>query len=74
MGCHADGMDHSLEFGAQGGVGFLVDGQVQLQPIFQPARVVVIGRNLVEAQLLDDVRAYPLGGVNRAFLSIVPFF
>lgn len=69
MGCHTGDIDHSLEFGAQGGVGFLVDEQVQLQPTLPLARVVVIGRNFIKARLLVAVRAYPLGGVNRVFFS-----
>ena len=47
----------------------LVDQEVLRRAAFPPARVVVVRRDLVEAELLVVVRADPLGRVDRALLQ-----
>ena len=69
MRCRSSGFDQGLVLGRERVVGFLVHIQVQLQAALPPARVVIIRRDLVEAQLLVVVRAYPFGRVNAAFFK-----
>jgi hypothetical protein len=58
-----------LVLGRQRVVGLGVDVQFELRATFPPAGVGVVGRHLVQAQLLVVVRAHPFGGVDRALLQ-----
>ena len=47
----------------------LVEEEVDGRTAFPPARIVVVRRNLLEAELLVVIRADPLGGVDGALLE-----
>ena len=47
----------------------LIDEEIKLRASFPPTGVVVVRRDLVEAELLVIVRANPFGRINRAFFQ-----
>ena len=50
-------------------VGLVIDEEVQLRTAFPPAGVVIKRRDLVKAQFLIVVRAYPFSGIDGAFFQ-----
>ena len=62
-------LDHGLVLGGQRFIALDVDVEVGLGAPLPPAGVVVVGRHLVEAQLVVVVGADELDGVDRALLQ-----
>ena len=62
-------LEDGLVFRRQRVVGLLVDEAVELGAALPPAGVVVVRRDLVEAELQVVVGADPLGGVDRSLLE-----
>ena len=63
------GIDNRLELRRQGGIGLGVNEELQLGAALPPAGVVVIRRDLVEAELFIVVRADKLDRIERAFFQ-----
>ena len=62
-------LDDGLVFRCQAVVGLLVDEDVELRAAFPPSGVVVVRRDLVEAELQVVVGADPLGRIDRSLLE-----
>ena len=61
--------DDRLVLRRQGVERLVIDHDVQLRAAFPPAGVVVVGRDLVEAELQVVVRTHPFGGVDGALFE-----